>query len=285
MSDPMKQMEIEDVLSSIRRLVADEVAERAVPDALQETAPTEDGPAQDAAQVETEALHPTEKLVLTADQRVSEDAPKQAEAEEAPVAEDENTAEVNIAEASAAEEEVGETFEASFEEIEEVSGDSSEPEFEADTWEEVSLEDRIAELEQAVAAREEDWEPDGSELTGEEIQFTSLRAVMQDAEEVEPDLPAHEDIQPDMDPADDGDSPQEAREGPEAEAAVDGASEPENMFGAQEPDVMDEEMLRQLVTDIVREELQGTLGERITRNVRKLVRREINTLLATRDFE
>ncbi|MDP7152525.1 MAG: hypothetical protein QGI70_16345, partial [Paracoccaceae bacterium] len=39
--------------------------------------------------------------------------------------------------------------------------------------------------------------------------------------------------------------------------------------------VLDEEMLRGMVHDIVRQELQGVLGERITRNVRKLVRREI----------
>lgn len=39
--------------------------------------------------------------------------------------------------------------------------------------------------------------------------------------------------------------------------------------------VLDEDMLRDMVHDIVRQELQGVLGERITRNVRKLVRREI----------
>jgi len=47
----------------------------------------------------------------------------------------------------------------------------------------------------------------------------------------------------------------------------------------------DEAHLRDLVRDIIREELQGSLGERITRNVRKLVRAEINRALATRDFE
>lgn len=47
----------------------------------------------------------------------------------------------------------------------------------------------------------------------------------------------------------------------------------------------DEEMLRDLVRDIIREELQGALGERITRNVRKLVRSEIARALAVRDFE
>jgi hypothetical protein len=47
----------------------------------------------------------------------------------------------------------------------------------------------------------------------------------------------------------------------------------------------DAEMLQDLVRDIIREELQGALGERITRNVRKLVRAEIARALAVRDFE
>ena len=49
--------------------------------------------------------------------------------------------------------------------------------------------------------------------------------------------------------------------------------------------VLDEEMLRDLVGEIVRQELQGPLGERITRNVRKLVRREINRALASRQMD
>jgi len=49
--------------------------------------------------------------------------------------------------------------------------------------------------------------------------------------------------------------------------------------------VLDEETLRELVSDIVRKELTGELGERITRNVRKLVRREIHRALATREFD
>ncbi|MCR9111464.1 hypothetical protein [Marivita sp. XM-24bin2] len=48
---------------------------------------------------------------------------------------------------------------------------------------------------------------------------------------------------------------------------------------------LDEEMLRQMVVDIVRQELQGALGERITRNVRKLVRREIHRMLISQDFD
>ena len=48
---------------------------------------------------------------------------------------------------------------------------------------------------------------------------------------------------------------------------------------------LDEEALRDLVTEIVRAELQGALGERITRNVRKLVRREIHRALTAQDLE
>ena len=49
--------------------------------------------------------------------------------------------------------------------------------------------------------------------------------------------------------------------------------------------IFDEEVLRELVRDIIREELQGGLGARITSNVRKLVRAEIARALATQDLE
>lgn len=52
-----------------------------------------------------------------------------------------------------------------------------------------------------------------------------------------------------------------------------------------EETILDEETLREMVSDMVREELQGELGDRITRNVRKLVRREIQRAIATREFE
>lgn len=49
--------------------------------------------------------------------------------------------------------------------------------------------------------------------------------------------------------------------------------------------LIDEEALRDLVAQLIREELRGVLGERITRNVRKLVRREIQRALMGEDFE
>ena len=49
--------------------------------------------------------------------------------------------------------------------------------------------------------------------------------------------------------------------------------------------VMDEAELHDLVREIVRQELQGSLGERITRNVRKQVRAEVNRALAARALD
>ena len=49
-------------------------------------------------------------------------------------------------------------------------------------------------------------------------------------------------------------------------------------------DLIDEGVLYQLVAHIVRQELQGELGEKITRNIRKLVRSEVARELQLRQF-
>ena len=49
--------------------------------------------------------------------------------------------------------------------------------------------------------------------------------------------------------------------------------------------VIPEAELRAAVAALVRQELQGPLGERITRNVRKLVRREIHRVLLSGELE
>jgi hypothetical protein len=56
-------------------------------------------------------------------------------------------------------------------------------------------------------------------------------------------------------------------------------------FSQSADELLDEDALRYIVSEIVREELQGALGERITRNVRKLVRREIHRALAAQELE
>jgi hypothetical protein len=66
--------------------------------------------------------------------------------------------------------------------------------------------------------------------------------------------------------------------------AAEAPSEAPNGLGVEDG-FLDEEALRDLVTEIVRAELQGALGERITRNVRKLVRREIHRAMTAQDLE
>lgn len=50
-------------------------------------------------------------------------------------------------------------------------------------------------------------------------------------------------------------------------------------------ELFDEDMLRELVSELIRQELQGALGERITRNVRKMVRREIHRMVTSEHFD
>ena len=57
------------------------------------------------------------------------------------------------------------------------------------------------------------------------------------------------------------------------------------MAEADDEITFDEEVLRDLVRDLIREELQGALGERITRNVRKLVRAEIARAISAQAYE
>ena len=52
-----------------------------------------------------------------------------------------------------------------------------------------------------------------------------------------------------------------------------------------EETALDEDMLRDLITQVVRSELEGELGERMTRNIRKLVRREVFSILESREAE
>lgn len=48
---------------------------------------------------------------------------------------------------------------------------------------------------------------------------------------------------------------------------------------------LDEDKLQKLVADLVRQELRGALGDRITRNVRKMVRREIQRALTLQNLD
>lgn len=136
-----------------------------------------------------------------------------------------------------------------------------------------SLETRIAELESDLGA--------GTVTPAPSADDTADSETLAWEDHVE-DAPAafvpDPDAEPDMDEAE-----FEAYAAP-ATADWDDLPVDADEDGADDTSILDEEMLRQMVVEIVRQELQGALGERITRNVRKLVRREIQRALTSQDL-
>ncbi len=65
---------------------------------------------------------------------------------------------------------------------------------------------------------------------------------------------------------------------PEPAAEAPPAARPDEAAAPVDPDA-----LRGLVAELVREELHGVMGERVTRNLRKLVRREVARAIASRE--
>ncbi|MBM1815222.1 hypothetical protein [Pseudosulfitobacter pseudonitzschiae] len=130
-----------------------------------------------------------------------------------------------------------------------------------------SLSAKIAVLEEVIARTDDQWEPDG--------------AGRDDYAGTEPPAMAWEDAAEDAESEDAADTAPEATlfagQGARRDTSADSLNTDE--------DILDEDALRDLVSDIVRQELQGALGERITRNVRKLVRREIHRALAAQELE
>lgn len=175
------------------------------------------------------------------------------------------------------------------------------------------LEATIAELEAAVTFSAQDFEPDDPEMGIDYPSSGRLHLVI--TGELDPQETAGEETAaapPDEEPetADDApsDTPSQAGTAPRFRVFPGSAPPrdagpapgPQDNHIAARPDldddadlaayledesVIDEEALRDLVGQIVREELQGVLGERITRNVRKLVRREIHRILSSQDFD
>ena len=279
MSDPVTNVEIEDVLSSIRRLVSDGDKPRARDSSAESEA---EGTAQAAPDAQADQPAP-DRLVLTPAFRVAEDdeiAPPPA-ADDA--ARDVADAQDDVPEDAVEGDDTAETappaellWETPDVQAPEPAAEPARAETPVDTPDRSALEATIAELEAAVGADDE-FEPDQGSEEIESVVWpgsaTRVRADTTDAEDVD-DIPfqhhrdEHEDdyASEDVDLSDDDD-----------DAVLNAYLDDDGM--------MDEDMLRDLVTEIVRQELQGTMGERITRNVRKLVRREIHRILSSQDFD
>ncbi len=133
-------------------------------------------------------------------------------------------------------------------------------------------------------------ETDMSDAEAEEIETTSNDAVDQVDAEFTPVFSRRSHDDPaETEEADASGAEAETAAEPEAvEAEVEDLGDTASPFtfpDDDEEDVLDEDTLRELIVDIVREELQGALGQRITRNVRKMVRREIRLALAAEELE
>jgi hypothetical protein len=279
MSDPVTNVEIEDVLSSIRRLVSNAQSDR-----LNITVP----PTQ-----EDEEPGPG-RLVLTPALRVDDPlAETQAPTTEAAV--------LDAAEAEETEPEVQSVWtdtvepeaEAAFQNESEPEGIEAE-EAQTDDAPDVpsELSAQAAEFEALVAGRDDQWEPDGASDDDYAGDAAASTLRWSETHEVEAELEEDEatpSADPDWDEADDLASDRHVQDWQDADAEAvrptpAGASEQGEGLVLDDA-VLDEEALRDLVAEIVRQELQGALGERITRNVRKLVRREIHRALTSQDFD
>ncbi|MCT8159535.1 hypothetical protein [Pseudoruegeria sp. SHC-113] len=310
--------EYEDVLSSIRRLVSEEVRSRApLADVKSDSKPEPR---------ESRASATVEKLVLTPAQRISPapshetEAPRAASPSEPLLLRPVDAPQEHVSKASEATPQLaGE--EDPFASFEEVFGSDEWPRAPLADSRLASLERTIAELEAVVGDQGHVYEPDGSEEEGSSPEVEPLRVVPTraraadpesepeiavaaepeapaDVEESHGELPSFlrsapeaghhaPDTEPAFEPVSDS-----AQEEPVAESIAEGGDEVEpdaDVFTSMAEDedavLLDEETLRQMVRDLVREELQGVLGERITRNVRKLVRTEIHRIVASQDFD
>ncbi|MGJ8596353.1 hypothetical protein [Sulfitobacter sp.] len=138
----------------------------------------------------------------------------------------------------------------------------------------IPLTAKIAALEAVIGGKHQDYEPDGDEK--DELASPGSPAMAWE-DDVELDAKGEPFVAPPEQDVKKADDHNDAA--PEREAAPQGAA-----FAADDQ-LIDEESLRDLVSEIVRAELQGALGERITRNVRKLVRREIHRALTAQEME
>ena len=315
MSDPVTNIEIEDVLSSIRRLVSDEA--RAAERGEKELSFSSDVPPQSVELeeeksdevMETTATKAAPALVLTAALRIvpeHENTAEKADLENSEpedegasdddtliltqVHSDDDTAQV-FAEEAEAEQNIADDHAVDTTEDTHESEVNVQEDQDATPEEPVTIEDKIAALEALISGTDSEFEPDGAE------QGCNAARRLQSLP-WEDSSPSHSGLQtgalPDPEIASQAAAfhdtataferaHTEAVETAQAELSTNAS---ETLLENEEiASVVDEEALRDMVSEIVRQELQGPLGERITRNVRKLVRREIYRALAANELD
>jgi hypothetical protein len=305
MSDPVTNVEIEDVLSSIRRLVSEDARVRPVgwrADQGEAAVP------QDAAAPEVVG-----RLVLTPALRVSDEAATEAvesaAADEvvpdAPFIDmDEQPEHERWEEASADVSYVAQEAEAVAVTEAPVPDADAEPEvLHHDGDQDVATDQTTGETEAYVLEASGDeamvWEDHHEDSLPESDAPQMIEDAVQDAFYEDEDVLAapvtDAPATAAREESEDGDfifastrdglGRDTASRPAEPKYADDDALDDRAFLLAEDEAVLDEETLREMVAEIVRQELQGALGERITRNVRKLVRREIHRALTSHELE
>lgn len=296
MTDPVSNRDIEDVLSSIRRLVSQETLHHN----------DEKGPAVSGTQGTVPG-----KLVLTPAQRIADPAPacdpSDAATTPAPTA-------MRPAAAIVAQQNIDQ-------------GDANRL-IPAVNTPAATLESTIAALEAAISSSAEHWETDGaddlpshagnnvtplhrlagaaerkaptpqSQATAPQAQASAVQAQAQATNAPPVPVDKHVMMAPLRLTTADAVPPPgvapETRAVPPSGASA-GAAAPfgnsaemrdptDDADPADDADLIDEDTLHDMVVEIVRAELQGQLGERITRNIRKLVRTEVARALAEKQY-
>ena len=285
MSEAEKSVEVEDVLSSIRRLVADGprvdenkaqplnlATSRIEPPLTAQTdidEAMEELPVEEDIILETPSFVPEEDILVTSEDTIAPLPENEIPDTDGPITF------VQAINASIAEMAKGQSMPEIVEPVvEKTVAEEAIVEDIAELPEEADSEARAAHV-NAFLANETSMPSELDTPTVEKPEPFVLRADMVAAEVADIEAPAETDTEDDI------------QEEEAFEYIPDDIEEDETEVAVQEPSgdaFIDEETLREIVSELVRAELQGDLGDRITRNVRKLVRREIHHALASREI-
>ena len=152
-----------------------------------------------------------------------------------------------------------------------------------------SLTEAAAEVEAAVTEQKNEFEPDEGESFAEDAWAASAFPVTESPDIPEESAPVQvstPEVAPVPEPPRQESADLSDMIAQEIDAAI--GAKPEDAPKQAARDILDEmsvDLLRGLVSEMIREELAGALGEKITRNVRKLVQREINRALMARGID
>ncbi len=328
MSEPLANLEIQDVLSSIRRLISEDKREVGRPNAT----------GLDSIEAKAVDSQSDNKLILTSAQRIDRgvSAPEVAAEGRSGV-----TLEDTIAELEAAVAGIGDDFEPDGSEVAHARAGASDDElerafedgFEVDIGDDTDRSDRAPQSKHAVADVEresvsedeqdnevsgemsapvetsetvdaEHHEPIAGDLDETRAEPTDAVAFVEDENISDPSpLPQSversaavgttgrrirrrlnltaQDMVTDTAPWDRADAPERSAEsGETAEVGTAAPGIGDEIAGVEG---LDADALRDLITEIIRQEFKGPMGERMTRNIRMLVRREVNRALESRN--